>query len=96
MTDAELGINKKINEQIQNFRKAGFSVDAFYRKQDNQLICQRGREVVVKAGMQRPYKVAASKYLKEYIKSRKYDGAYIRYVPTRRTVTSGCSVANTS
>ncbi|WP_207645535.1 glycosyltransferase [Marvinbryantia formatexigens] len=80
MTDPELGINKKINEQIENFRKAGFSVDAFYRKHDSQLICRHDKEIVVKAGMHRPFKIEASKYLKRYIKGRKYDGAYIRYV----------------
>lgn len=80
MTNPEFGINKKINEQIENFRKAGFSVDAFYRKQDHQLICQRGKEVVIKSGMHRPFKIAASKYLRKCIKGKKYDGAYIRYV----------------
>lgn len=75
------GINKKIMEQIATFRRFGFQVEAVYRKNDSQLYCHNGQsERRIANNMKRPYKVAASKYLRKYVRDKHYDGAFIRYV----------------
>ena len=82
MTIAGQGINKKISTQIKTLRSYGYQVDAVYRKNDTELVMDTGdgTDHIIKSGMKRPYKVSASKYLTEYLKEKKYDGVYIRYV----------------
>lgn len=81
MTNPELGINKKIVNQIQILRKH-FIVDAVYRRNNNEIILQKNneREIVLVSGIKRPYKVEESRYLAKYLKKCYYDGCYIRYV----------------
>ena len=81
MTNPSFGINKKIRNQIVALRKQ-FYVDAVYRKNDHQLILEKnnGQEIVLAAGMKRPYKVQGSRFLAEYLKKNTYAGCYIRYV----------------
>ncbi len=81
MTNPELGINKKIRNQIETLRK-WFEVDAVYRMEDKQLILEKNnsKKIKIADGMKRPYKVWGSYCLKKYLKKVKYDGSYIRYV----------------
>lgn len=81
MSSPEVGINKKIKEQIATFRRFGFQVDAIYRKNVCQLFLQNGiTEIMLKDNMRPPYKISASKWLRKYIADKEYDGVYIRYV----------------
>jgi len=85
MTDSEVGINNKIREQIDFFRKSGFSVDAVYRRNVTELVVNRKnrtqeREDVLKTLRMRPYKIFANTLVRKYIEKNEYDCAYIRYV----------------
>ena len=82
MTISGQGINKKISTQIKTLRSYGYQVDAVYRKNDTDLVIDTGdgKVKLIKAGMRRPFKVSASKYLRRYLKEKQYDGVYMRYV----------------
>lgn len=81
MTSAGQGINRKITQQIDTFRKSGFQVDAVYRKDVHKLVVHNGsEEILISDKLKAPYKIASSKYLRYFLKDKQYDAAYIRYV----------------
>ena len=81
LTDTEVGINNKIREQIGYFEKQGYAVDAVYRRHEKELvISRRGKEQVLKTLEMRPYKVFSNGILHRFVRRRRYDCVYIRYV----------------
>ena len=80
MTETSSGINKKIFSQAKALEKLGCEVDLVYRINDCEMMLKNSEgEKIIASKLKRPYKIAASKAVREFIKGKIYAGVYIRY-----------------